>query len=146
MKLIDSKVKRGGATADYLSFETSDISFNAESWPGAHFYFGISSKGGGTTMISLEISDTDLPVILREVLENRPKLAPFYIDPAVRAIELEKLNVERQKASIVARIDSASPAFEKKYGNEEFSSVDGKSIVRKLPASLKDIVPTKGQS
>jgi hypothetical protein len=103
MKLADSKVHRGGATADCLGFETSDIDFHVEGFRGTQFCFGIASKGGGTTIIRVDVGDKDIPLILREILEKRPKFARVFTDLATRAIELEKANIEKLRAQLLLK-------------------------------------------
>jgi hypothetical protein len=140
MKLTDSKIKRGGSTSNYgMSLETTNIVFDVGSRRGASFNFSITSAGGGITNIGVEIGDKDLPLILADILMNRPDLAPTFVRLAAKAIELETERLDMHKVSMVWQLDELTTSFETKFGDKEISESESKEMVRRMLTTVKKI-------
>ena len=122
-ELQHTKVYRGGVTAPYLTIETRECTFHANTKSSAlDVRFNIASKGGGTTSILLQIGLADLPAILETIASTMPETAGVFSDCAAIANKknLEQLaEARRVKDDEKARAQSLIDRLE---GVEEFVS------------------------
>ncbi len=120
-----SKVFRGGATAQSLSFETRRCSAkaNIESKT-LDINFELASKGGGITRVLLRINKKDFLPIMQDIAENIPDVAGSFLECAVIANNKNsEILQEAQKAQYevadikerVADLDMVSEFISQKY-------------------------------
>lgn len=124
--LKNTKVYRGGVTAPYLTIETRDCSFHANTKDNAlDFRFHLASKGRGTTSVLLQIGIDDLLVILEEVATKMSENVGVLSDCAAIANKrnLDLLTEARrvkddEKAraqSLVEKLESVEEFVSEKY-------------------------------
>jgi hypothetical protein len=90
--LKQSKILRGGAESNYpLSEETSVVRFESEDVARRppYFSFKISSKGGGYTVIRLEISLSDWQTIFEGLVSDNSELTGGFLEIAGIALQKE---------------------------------------------------------
>lgn len=66
-KLNNSSVRRAGVTAPYWNHGTSNISAKGNNK--LEFDFKLASKGGGTTMVQVQIAPDDFEAVIEEMMK-----------------------------------------------------------------------------
>lgn len=78
--LRESKVFRGGATANRLSRESTDIRVSGfqtrfDEERALHLWLSLNSKGGGTTDVRIDVAPADFGKLLRQMSETDRQIA-----------------------------------------------------------------------
>jgi len=68
-KLKDTEVHRGGRTARYINFETRDVELSSEDKRALRLDFCMDSKGGGTTVVYVDIGPRDFVAFIETMVE-----------------------------------------------------------------------------
>jgi hypothetical protein len=116
-----SKVYRGGATAQYLNVETSEITFHVNlNTKSVDFRFKLASKGGGTTSVLLQVDIDDLSRVLEYVAGSFPDQVDVFSECAT--IANKKIREKMQEAQRVQKDEKARAIglIEKLESVEEF--------------------------
>lgn len=151
-KLKHTKIHRGGITAQYLTTETRECSFNTNiSQKALDLRFNLASKGGGTTSVLLQIGMADLPLILQAIAETMPESVGVLSDCAALANKknLEQL-IEAQRVqgdekaranSLIEQLESIEEFVAQKYydapAGEDEREIAVKSKLEGVINSLK---------
>lgn len=93
-RLKNAKIFRGGATASYLTLETSNCYFEANSIEGSlDLRFNLASKGGGTTSVLLKIGKDDFTEILENLAQAMPKEVAVAVLKVIDAKEARTVKI-----------------------------------------------------
>jgi hypothetical protein len=103
--LVDTKIRRGGETSnESKTVENSELSCRVGSCgkKNVEFSFKIPSKGGGRTVIEMQIGILDLANIVRSVAERMPEIGTTLSESVALASKrnitlLEEARAELQK-------------------------------------------------
>jgi len=88
IELTETSVSRCGITARYFDIESTNVqAFTSDNSSRFHLQFDIASKGGGRTLLQLNIGATDWARILPMLAEKYPReLAAAFADSTATAV------------------------------------------------------------
>ncbi len=139
-KLNHTKVYRGGLTSnDGLGLETENVTVSAESWQkGVGFVFHLASKGGGTTVVRLEIGPDDLPEILTAFLEHFPISSKYIIEQIPVALQKQQEVAEVKLQNVRTLTETFEKQFRDKFSSEMFPSEKAVGIITGILERIRE--------
>ena len=154
-KLTHSKVYRGGITANYISLETSNASFNTNIKDRSlDLRFNVASKGGGTTSVLFQLGVDELAEVLDAIATTLPEMSVGVLSDAAtkanKAIaellsEARRVREDQQAraTTLLESLEKVEEFVSEKYyeapAGEDDQEADAKQALEAAMASLRQL-------